>query len=312
MKTVLITGSEGFVGQHLWRELECTGYIVSGTTLNIPEKGLSENVYQCDILDKVALDDLIVKLKPDCIFHLAAQPKPGLSFEKPQLTFEINTIGTINLLESVRSTNEYIPRVIFVGTSEEHGVVDQEKLPITEETPLNPINPYAISKVANWYLAKEYVNSFGFDLVYITPFTHTGPGQLTGFLAPDVASQIVEIEKYNQEPVVITGDLSAKRDMVDVRDVARAYRLLMEKGSSGERYIVSSGESVPVKQIVDTLIGLAKIKIEHRIDPKRNRPSDIPDLYGSHAKLSRITGWEPEIPLEKTLSDLLDWYRTQA
>jgi len=312
MKTVLITGSEGFAGQHLWRELEAAGYIVSGTTLNIPEGGLPENVYQCNILDKVALNDLITKTRSDCIFHLAAQPKPSLSFEKPQLTFEINTIGTINLLESVRALKEYKPRVILVGTSEEHGVVDHKDLPITEETPLNPINPYAISKVANWYLAKEYVNSFGFDLVYITPFTHTGPGQLTGFLAPDVASQIVEIEKHNQKPYVMTGDLSAKRDITDVRDVVRAYRLLMEKGSAGERYIVSRGKSVPVKNILDTLVGLAKVDIKHVIDPNKNRPSDIKVSFGSHAKLSRLTGWEPEIPLEKTLSDLLDWYRTKV
>ncbi|KKQ48306.1 MAG: NAD-dependent epimerase/dehydratase [Candidatus Shapirobacteria bacterium GW2011_GWE1_38_10] len=176
---------------------------------------------------------------------------------------------------------------------------------------MNPQNPYAISKVANWFLARQYTKSFGFDIVYVTPFNHTGPGQGAGFLAPDVANQIVEAENGIRDPVIFTGDLSARRDFSDVRDIVRAYRLLIEKAKAGERFVISSGHSIPVKDVVDTLLSLAKVRIEHRIDPKRNRPLDIADLYGSHDKLTQVTGWEPEIPLEKTLSDLLDWYRGQ-
>jgi len=200
----------------------------------------------------------------------------------------------------------------MIGTSEEHGFVPPELLPITEETPLNPINPYSISKTANWYIAKEYVRSFHFDIVYVTPFNHTGPGQMPGFLAPDVASQIVDIEKGIKEPVLMTGDLSSKRDISDVRDVVRAYRLLMEKGNSGERYIISSGKSISVDEIVKKLISFSKTKIEHRIDPTRARPSEVPDLYGSSKKLTNLTGWQPEISLDQTLQDLLNWYREKG
>lgn len=312
MKRVLITGSEGFVGQHLWKELETNGYEVYGTTLRTPETGLPQNVFVCDIESQEQLSLLITKIMPDAIFHLAGQPKPGLSFNIPQKTIAVNTIGTINLLEAIRAIPGYLPRLVMVGTSEEHGIVSPENLPITENTPLEPINPYAISKVANWYLVKEYVRSFNFDIVYVTPFTHTGPGQMPGFLSPDISSQIVEIERGAKDPVILTGDLSSKRDIIDVRDVVRAYRLLLEKGKKGERYIVSTGKSLPVENIVEILISLSKVKIELKLDESRNRPTDIPNLFGSHNKLTEATGWQPEIPLEKTLQDLLDWYRTKG
>ncbi len=311
MKEVLITGSEGFVGRHLRREFEEYGYDVSGTTLK-DEDGLPENTFQCNILDVASLERIIGERKPEVIFHLAGQPKPGLSFEAPAMTFEINTIGTVNLLEAVKSIKNYHPRILLVGSSEEHGAVAEKNLPITEETPLNPLNPYAISKVATWYLAQEYHRTFGFDIIYITPFNHTGPGQAIGFLAPDVASQIAYLEKKGGEPVIVTGDLSSKRDISDVRDVVRAYRLLTEKGASGERYIVSSGKSILVSEIVMKLISLSAMPLKHGIDPRRSRPSEFKDLYGSHEKLTAATGWEPEIELEQTLLDLLNWYREQV
>jgi len=312
MKEALITGSEGFAGQHLWKELKDHGYSVSGTTLAIPESGLSENVYQCDVLDEISLQKLLATLKPEIIFHLAAQTNPGLSFRKPQLTVEINTIGTINLLEAVRANPALHPRIIIIGSSSEYGPVRPGNLPITEEHPLDPIDPYATSKVASWFIARQYVRSFGLDIVYVTPFNHTGPGQALGFLAPDTASQIAAIEKQQSPGVITTGDLSSSRDYCDVRDVVRAYRLLIDKGVSGERYIVSSGHSVSSQEIVDTLIGLSSSRINKSVDPKRNRPSDIKDSFGSHQKITQATGWEPRIPLEQTLSDLLDWYRSKA
>jgi len=149
------------------------------------------------------------------------------------------------------------------------------------------------------------------DIVYATPFNHTGPGQLPGFLAPDIASQIVQVEKGDKEPEIITGDLSTKRDLLDVRDVVRAYRLLLEKGIAGERYLISSGKSTQVAKIVETLISLSNTKITHKIDSSKMRPSDIPDQYGDSNKLSELTSWKPEIPLNQTLQDLLDWYRSR-
>ena len=309
MKKVLITGSQGFVGRHLWHELLENGYDVYGADLGNAEG--NDKVFVCDITKAETIKKILESVRPDAIVHLAGQPKPGLSFKEPQATIEINTIGFVNLLESIRGIADYSPRLVVAGTSEEHGVVSPKDLPITEKTPLNPINPYAISKVANWYLSQQYTKAFGFDIVYVTPFTHTGPGQRQGFLAPDVASQIAKIEKGSLPPVVLTGDLSARRDYLDVRDVVRAYRLLLEKGVAGERYIVSSGKSIPVQNIVDTLLSLSEVKILSKIDPSRSRPSDILDLYGDYSKIKISTGWEPQIPLEKTLTDLLDWHRSQ-
>lgn len=310
-KKVLITGSEGFAGQHLIDELIKIGYEVYGTTFANSINQNKIKTFVCDIESQSEIYSIINSLKPDAIVHLAGQPKPGLSFNIPQKTFQVNTIGTINLLEAVRSIPDYRPRILIVGTSEEHGIVRPEDLPITENTTLNPINPYAISKTANWYLTRQYVKSFNFDIVYATPFTHTGPGQGLGFLSPDVASQIVEIEKGQKQPILETGDLSSRRDIGDVRDVVRAYRLLLEKGITGERYIISTGKSIPVSEIVEKLINMSKVKIELKIDSTRTRPTDIPDLIGSHDKLTDLTGWQPEIPLEKTLEDLLIWYRNK-
>lgn len=310
-KKVLITGSEGFAGQHLINELINSGYEVYGTTFTPSNNQNKIKIFTCNIESQTELFTIINSIKPDAIIHLAGQPKPGLSFNIPQKTFQVNTIGTINLLEAIRSISDYHPRILMIGTSEEHGIVSRGALPITENTPLNPINPYAISKTANWFLTKQYVKSFNFDIVYATPFTHTGPGQSLGFLSPDVASQIVEIERGVKEPVIETGDLSSKRDIGDVRDVVRAYRLLLEKGKTGERYIISTGKSIPVSEIVEKLISMSKVKIELKIDNTRTRPTDIPDLIGSHDKLTELTGWQPEIPLEKTLEDLLNWYRNK-
>lgn len=309
MKKILITGSEGFAGQHLWKELAANGYEIYGTTFHLPEAGLPVNIFVCDISSKEQISSVVKKIMPDAIFHLAGWSSPGSSYTYPQKTFEVNVIGTINLLESIREIENYHPRIIAIGSSAEFGVVPQDKLPITEDTLLNPNSPYGISKVSTWFVCKQYVNSYKMDIIYATPFNHTGPGQLPGFLAPDIASQIALIEKGEKEPEILTGDLSPKRDILDVRDVVRAYRLLMEKGITGERYLISTGKSVPVNQVVDTLLSLSKIKITHKIDPSKMRPTDIPDQYGDSKKIFDLTSWKPEFSLEKTLEDLLDWYR---
>jgi GDP-4-dehydro-6-deoxy-D-mannose reductase len=311
MKKVLITGSEGFVGGHLWQELETNGYDVYGTVLN-PSSNLDQKVVPCDVTNLAETEKLISDLRPDAIFHLAGWSNPSSSFANPQKTIEVNVIGTINLLESIRKITDYRPRIIGIGSAAEFGTVPQDSLPITENTPLNPNSPYGVSKVAAWYVYKQYISTYMMDIVYATPFNHTGPGQLPGFLAPDIASQIILIEKKENEPIIQTGDLSPRRDMLDVRDVVRAYKLLLEKGVSGERYLISSGKSVPVSQVVKTLLSLSKVEITHQIDPKKMRPSDIPDQYGDHQKITSVTDWKPEISLKQTLQDLLDWYREKG
>ena len=310
MKKALITGSEGFVGRHLWKELEINGYKVFGTSLNEPEIK-SDKVFVCDITDTEKVDNLMKNLRPDYIFHLAAQPSPHHSWTSPKKTFEINTIGTVNLLESIKNNPGYHPRTLLVGSSVEYGDVPEDKLPITEETGFDPRSPYAISKLACYYTAKAYVRVNKIDIVYSASFSHTGPGQGVGFLASDIATQIVEIEKGNKAPLLLTGYLENLRDYTDVRDVVRAYRLLLDKGKTGERYNVCSGKAISTGDIYQGLIKNAYVKIEHSIDPTRNNPSDVPVIIGSHAKITTETGWTPEIPIEQTLKDLLDWYRSK-
>ncbi|TRZ48338.1 SDR family oxidoreductase [bacterium] len=307
MKEVLITGSEGFVGHHLWNEMIDNGYEVFGTDLQV--KTNASKFYSCDITKAEEIEKIFSSIRPEVIFHLAGWSNPGLSFTYPQKVFEINVIGTINLLESVRKINNYHPRIIIIGSSAELGTVPQDKLPITENTPLNPNSPYGVSKVASWFVCQQYISSYKMDIVYATPFNHTGPGQGLGFISSDIASQIAKIEKGEQEPIIKTGDLSTLREMLDVRDVVRAYRLLLEKGKSGERYLICTGKSTPIKEVVDTLLSLSTVKIKIETDPEKLRPSDMPEQRGNPEKLHQTTGWQPEIPLEITLKNLLDWYR---
>lgn len=312
MKRALITGSEGFAGGHLWGELEKNGYEVFGTTLQFRDTDIKKKVFQCDITVKEDLKKVIGHLLPDYIFNMASQAAPSLSFKKPQLTFLVNTIGTANLLDAVREIPDYHPRILLAGSSDEYGIVSEKDMPVTEEQVLNPQNPYSISKVAAYYLMKVYVKSYQMNIIYASSFNNTGPGQLPGFLAPDVADQIIKIENGKQEPVLLTGNVDTFRDYTDVRDVVRAYRLMLEKGVSGERYNICSGKSISTEKIVETLIKNSTVKINHKVDPLRNRPSDMPAIKGSYQKLQKLTGWEPQLPLEQTLKDLLDWYRNRG
>lgn len=308
-KIVLITGSEGFVGGHLWKEMEENGYVVFGTSLKESENK-NPHVFTCDITLPEKIAELIEDLRPDFIIHLAGFVKPKESISNPDLVFKINVGGTKNIFEAVRSIPKYHPKIIIIGSSEEFGVTTPGVV-VTEDTPLSPTNPYGVSKMEAWKLAQEYISKYGLDIVSAISFNHTGPGQALGFIAPDVASQIVEIEKGLKEPHLITGHISHKRNISDVRDVARAYRLLLELGKTGERYIVCADKSIPLSYTVSTLINHALVKINHEVDHEKGRPSDIADISASHAKITGETGWKPEIPIEKTLKDLLDWYRSR-
>lgn len=308
---VLITGREGFMGSKLNLELKGHGYSTSGTSLLEFPGGEKENIFQCDITDPERTSKLIFDRRPSAIIHLAALVKPSDAIKNPDLAFKINLEGTRNVFEAVRAIPGYRPKIIIIGSSEEFGVVSSGT-PVTEKTPLAPVNPYGESKMQAWKLAEEYIRRYNLDIVSAIPFNHTGPGQALGFIAPDVASQIVEIERGLKDPILVSGNISHKRNFSDVRDVARAYRLLLELGRTGERYIVCADQSIPLSYVVDTLIGQSLVKIEHRIDPNRARPDDIEDISASHAKITRETGWKPEIPIEQTLKDLLDWYRKKV
>jgi len=314
MKKILITGINGFVGPHLVDELHNQGYSIFG--LSRTGKGELKNevvILKADLTDKIGLFKTVRELKPDAIFHLAAQSKPGYSFKEPEATFEANVGGTINLLECVRGLmnddSSYHPRIIVAGSSEEYGLVSESQLPLMENECFNPVNPYAISKVAVYYLSMMYVRAYKLDIVYAVLFSHVGPGQKQGFIIPDVCKQIVEIEQRKKDPVLMTGDLSVFRDYSDVRDFVRAYVLLLDKGVTGERYNICSGHATKVSEIVDQLISLSTVKIVHSVDPLKVRPTEMPILYGSVEKFHSLTGWKTEIPLAQTLQDSLDWWR---
>jgi GDP-4-dehydro-6-deoxy-D-mannose reductase len=314
MKKILITGINGFVGPHLVAELQKQGYSIYG--LSRTGKSELKNdvvILKGDLLQLKELYLTINELKPDAIFHLAAQSKPGYSFKEPQETFQSNIIGTTNLFEVVRGMMNddpsYRPRIIAAGTSEEYGLVTESDLPLIETSKFNPVNPYAISKVAQYYLSMMYIRAFKLDIVYAVLFSHVGPGQKEGFIIPDVCKQIVEIENGKKDPILTTGDLSVSRDYSDVRDFARAYILLLEKGKTGERYNICSGKPTQVSEIVDSLISMSHVKIEHKIDQSKIRPTEMPILYGSCKKFAELTGWKTEISLDKTLEDCLEWWR---
>lgn len=316
MKKILITGINGFVGPYLVNELQKYDYSIFG--LSREGKSDIKNdvvIVTGDLLDKVGIFKILTDVKPDIIFHLAAQSKPGYSFKEPQETFESNVIGTINLFECVRGLKndlaDYNPRVMMVGTSEEYGLVEKKDLPLVESSRFNPANPYAISKLSCYFLSMMYVRAYKFDLIYLVPFSHIGPGQKEGFIVPDVCKQIVEIEQGKKEPVLSTGNLSVYRDYTDVRDMVKAYVALIEKGVGGERYNLCSGKAVQIEELVEILLSFSRKKIEHMIDQTKVRPTDMPILYGTYDKMHQLTGWAPEIPLKQTLQDSLDWWRSQ-
>lgn len=306
---VFITGREGFVGTHLNTVLR-DSYSVSGTSYKEFPGGEKENIFQCDTTDYDRISKLIFDRRPSYIVHLAAVVKPLDAINDSKFALRVNLTGTKNVFDAVRAIPGYRPRILFVGSSEMFGVI-QSGVPATEETPFAPVNPYGESKLLGWKLAQEYIKKYDMDIVAAIPFNHTGPGQGTGFIAPDVAKQIVDIERGLKDPILVTGNVAHKRNFSDVRDVARAYRLLLELGRAGEKYIVCADKSVPLSQLVNTMIEMSLVKIEHQIDPNKARPADIADISASHAKITTETGWKPEIPFEETLRGLLDSYRAR-
>ena len=290
----LITGAGGFVGHHLTRHLEEAGDEVVGT---------DRSHDGCDILDAPALLELFRRVRPDAVYHLAGASDVGGSWSTPQATFRANAEGTLNILWAARETD--VDRVLTVGSADVYGKVDPIDLPLTESAPLKPVSPYAASKVAADYVALQSFLGFGQNVVRARPFNHLGPGQTDRFVAPALAGRIATNER-NGETKVKVGNLSPKRDFTDVRDVVRAYRLLVERGRAGEVYNVCSGEAIAIQELADQFIALARIDMELVPDPDLARPVDIPVLLGDCSKLSADTGWERSIPLSTTLADLLD------
>jgi len=292
----LVTGAGGFVGVHLVRYLEASGDDV---------RQLERTVDGVDICDADALNDAVAAAKPEVIYHLAGASDVGGSWNTPRETFLANALGTLNLLEAARRAG--VERVLAVTSADVYGRVTEDELPLGEDRPLRPVSPYAASKVAADALAQQAWLGHRLPVMRIRAFNHLGPGQSENFVAPSLAARIARNELQGTDEVPI-GNMTPMRDITDVRDVVRAYRLLMEHGEPGEAYNVCSGRAVAVKQIADILLGMATRPMRLVTDPALQRPVDIPVLVGDNTRLRAATGWEPTISLDQTLADVLaDW-----
>ncbi len=313
---VLITGITGFAGSHLAEyilanhpEVEIYGIVRWRSRMdNIV--GILDKVHlvEADLKDMVSLRAALAESKPDRIFHLAAQSFVPTSWKCPAETFAINAIGQINLFESILAL-DLKPRVQIAGSSEEYGQVFSNEIPMKETNPLRPLSPYAVSKVSQDLLAFQYYKSYGLRAVRTRGFNHTGPRRGDVFVTSSFAKQIAEIEKKKRPPVINVGNLEAKRDFTDVRDMVRAYWLSLEKGIEGDVYNIGSGQAYSMQELLDLLMSLSRTKMEVRVDPERLRPSDVPVLLADSSKFRTLTGWQPRIPFKQTILDLLNYWR---
>lgn len=315
---VLITGITGFAGSHLADCLLPRGDTeVHGIdrwrskTENIDHLKGKISMHECDIRDASSVRSVIESVRPDRIFHLAAQSFVPTSWSAPAETLTTNIVGQLNVFEAVRQL-EIKPRIQVAGSSEEYGLVHPEELPIKEANPLRPLSPYAVSKVGQDLLGFQYFMSYKMHVVRTRGFNHTGPRRGEVFAESDFAQQIARIEVGLQEPVLRVGNLQTKRDFTDVRDMVEGYWLALEKGAPGEVYNICSGRSFSIGELLEMLIGFSSAKVRVAEDPARLRPSDVPFLQGDCSKFSQATGWRPRFSIETTLRDLLDYWRQKV
>lgn len=302
MKKALILGADGFVGRYLSRELKDNGYQVIASS--------RRGEYPCDILNSEQLRDLIGQEKPDTVFHLAAQSSVAKSWNDPAQTFDVNVKGTIHLLEILRRVTWPV-RTLFVGSSDQYGkTAKSPSAMLDERTPLNPSTPYAISKCTQEALGTLYAHTYGLDLLFTRSFNHIGAGQQMGFAVPDFIHEILEVEAGHKKAAKV-GNLSAKRDFTDVRDVVCAYRMIAEQGRSGEVYNVGCGKAYSMQEIFDYLCTLSPAEIPVEIAPEKMRPVDVPVQICDSRKLCSETGWRPAIDLKHSLRDMMHESRTR-
>ncbi|MFH0948412.1 MAG: GDP-mannose 4,6-dehydratase [Elusimicrobiota bacterium] len=314
---VLITGITGFAGSHLAEFLLSRNYAVHGIdrwrskTENI--EGFKDKIilHECDIKDYHSVRKVIETVMPEKIFHLAAQSFVPTSWNAPSETITTNVIGELNIFEAVKEL-KINPWIQIACSSEEYGMVYENEVPIKETNPLRPLSPYAVSKVAQDLLGYQYYQSHNLNIVRTRTFNHEGPRRGEVFVTSNFAKQIAEIEKNKKPPVLYVGNLDARRDYTDVRDIVRAYCLATEKCVAGEVYNICSGHDWKIKDMMNYLLSLSKTKVEIKQDPARMRPSDVQILLGDCTKFKEQTGWKPEIPFEKTLEDTLNYWRERV
>jgi GDP-4-dehydro-6-deoxy-D-mannose reductase len=295
----LITGGRGFVGNWLAEHLRSLGDEVVAIDREV------------DVTNPSALLQAVADARPDAIYHLAALTHVGQSWDEPLQVLEVNVIGTGALLAAARECGSD-PRILVTSSAEVYGAVtDPDRLPLTEQSPTAPLTPYAASKLAAEALVAQAYLGHGQHTITVRPFNHIGPGQSPNFAVPALAKRIVEADRRGA-PTIPVGNLSARRDFTDVRDVVRAYRALIETGTPGEVYNVCSGRDVSIRSIAEGLLALADTSLEFETDPSLVRPVEVPVLRGDPARLGGATGWKPEIPLEETLADVLAYWQQHA
>jgi GDP-4-dehydro-6-deoxy-D-mannose reductase len=312
----LITGISGFVGSHLAEYLLAhTDWQIAGTVYgrldNIAHLRDRLLLYPAELSRLEVVRFIIEDCRPDAIFHLAAQPLPSLSRQDPWFTLENNIRAQLNVLEAVAQLH-LRTRVLVVGSSEEYGQVAAEHIPVNEEAPLRPTTPYGVSKIAQDYLGLQYYQSNGVEAIRVRPFNHIGPRQRQGFVAPDFARQVAEIEAGLLPPRVVVGSLDVVRDFSDVRDIVQGYHLALTQGQPGEVYNMGSGQGHTVREMLETFIRLAGQTVDIVQDPARLRPNEMPRMVADCSKIRAATGWHAVIPFEQSLADVLDYWRTQV
>lgn len=310
MKKAMVIGAAGFAGKYLIRHLsiDCKMDVVA--TKLAHEMLETEYAKVCDlnILKKDDIVELLFAERPDYIFHLAAQSSVSVAWNNPQLTIDVNIKGGVNVLDAVRELY-YKPRILMIGSGEEYGHIRNGETPIKEDNRLNPGNIYAATKACQNMIGSIYSNAYDMELVLVRAFNHIGPGQSSIFVVSDFCRQVVEIEKGLREPTMYVGNLSAMRDFTDVRDVVRAYALLVEHGVKGETYNVGSGHAIAIRDILDKIILHSSAEVTVKIDQAKIRPVDVPIIEADISKLNAITGWKPNIPLEQTIQEVLEYWR---
>lgn len=310
----LIIGAAGFVGSYLAHHLQKDwGWSVVATKLE-EETFQMDGVecYDLNILDGNAVQECLLTIKPDYIFHLAAQSSVALSWNNPDLTLDVNIKGCVHVLEAVRRLQKKV-RILLVGSSEEYGYRSScSRKRIGEEEPVHPKNIYAATKACQNMLGSIYANAYQMDVMMVRAFNHIGLGQVSTFVVSDFCKQVAEIENGKREAIIRVGNLSAKRDFTDVRDIVRAYALLIQKGKAGETYNVGSGHAISIQELLEKILLLSKKEIQIEIDPTKLRPLDVPLIEADIRKLQELTGWKREISLEDTLQEILNDWRAKV
>jgi len=310
----LVTGAAGFVGRHLTTHLLSQGHEVSGlvhpTDGGPGSLGPRVEVFPLDILDEAALGAALRDFAPDTIFHLAAFSNPEGSWKEARRTLETNIIGAHNLLSAATETGRK-PRMLLVGSAQQYGDVSADAQPIGEEQEQKPLTPYAVSKTSQELLGRRSFWSEELPVYVTRSFNHTGPGQADSYVSSSFARQVAEVEKGTREPVIRVGNLSARRDFTDVRDVAAAYSAIVERGEPGRPYNVCRGEAVSIGEVLEELVRQSRSPVQVVVDLERYHALDAPLIVGDPARLKTETGWSPRYSLHETLRDLLDDWRSR-